>query len=360
MRAFLAFALALATHAATAAYPFNYEHAQVAPGVHVFTERFGHAIVSSNITAIVGRDGMVVVDSGQHPRITRAIAAEIRALSPKPVLYVVNTHWHNDHVAGNYVLAEAFPEARFVAHAFTAETIDREIGPYYGGNCQKFISKQTQALRDALASGIAPDGKPLTDARRERYREILVDADAAIEECAEFRPRGSDLTFRERITLRLGDRDVEVMYLGRANTAGDAVVYVPDAKLVAIGDILVHPFPFAFQSYIGEWAQVLRKVEAMDAAVIVPGHGPVMRDKEYLRTVAGLMESIDRQVRAAYVPGMKLEELKSKVDVREWRQRIAGENAVLGLNFDAMAASAVGRAWQQANGHMEPEGLPAP
>ena len=87
------------------------------------------------------------------------------------------------------------------------------------------------------------------------------------------------------MTLRLGKRDVQVMFLGRANTAGDAVVYVPDAKVLATGDIVVHPFPFAFQSYIGEWARVLRKMEAMDAIAIVPGHGPVMRDKAYLADV---------------------------------------------------------------------------
>ncbi len=206
--------------------------------------------------------------------------------------------------------------------------------------------------------GTGPDGKPMSEARRTRIRGMLDDADSSIDECSEFRFRGSDIAFDDGITLRLGHRDVKVMFLGRANTAGDAVVYVPDAKVVMTGDILVHPFPFATQSYIGEWAAVLKKIDALDADVIVPGHGPVMHDRTYLREIEGLMESIDRQVRSAYRPGMKLEELRKQVDLADFRKRIAGDSAFIGANFDAAAQSAVDRAWQQASGKMDPEGLP--
>ncbi|MGZ5040228.1 MAG: hypothetical protein ACXWBQ_05750, partial [Usitatibacter sp.] len=135
----------------------------------------------------------------------------------------------------------------------------------------------------------------------------------------------------------------------------------PDAKVLAVGDILVHPFPFAFQSYIADWAAVLRRIQAMDAVAIIPGHGPVMRDTRYLVDIAELMESIDTQVRAAYRPGMTLEELRKHVDLAPFRQRIAGDDPVIGANFDAMVAgSAVSRAWQAARGQLEPEGFPRP
>ena len=135
-------------------------------------------------------------------------------------------------------------------------------------------------------------------------------------------------------------------WLGRANTAGDAVVYVPDAKVAITGDILVHPFPFATQSYIGEWAVVLRKIEAMDTVAIIPGHGLVMRDKKYLVDIAELMESIMKQARAAYRPGMTVDELRGKIDVEPFRTRIAGTNAFVDANFSAMVKnSAVARAW---------------
>ena len=285
--------------------------------------------------------------------------AEIRALTPKPVQYVVNTHWHNDHMAGNSLYAEAFPGVKFIAQRFTAELMDTETRAFQGPSCQTFIRVQSKALREMLASGIGPDGTPLTDARRKRFEGVVEDADAASGECLEYRFRGADIAFDDRLTLRLGKRAVQVMFLGRANTAGDALVYVPEAKVIAVGDIVVHPFPFAFQSYIAEWAAVLRRIEAMDAVAIVPGHGPVMRDRKYVADVAELMESVDAQVRSAYQPGMSLEDVRKKVDLVAFRARIAGNDPVLLANFDAsVAGAAVARAYQAARGALEPEGLP--
>ena len=84
-------------------YPFSFDEVRVAPGIVAFIEKPGHAIVSGNSIAIAGDDAVAVVDTGQHPRLTRAIVERLRASSPKPVAYVINTHWHNDHVAGNAV-----------------------------------------------------------------------------------------------------------------------------------------------------------------------------------------------------------------------------------------------------------------
>jgi cyclase len=341
------------------AEPFSYERVPVADGIFVFTEKFGHAIVSGNSLVIVGDTGVVVVDTGHHPDLTRRMIAEIRAITPKPVQYVVNTHWHADHVSGNFVYAEAYPGVKFIAHAFTAELMEKEASVNMGPGCQAFLRVQTKVLRESMASGIGPDGTALTDARRARFREIIEDADVAMGECLQVSFPGTDIAFQDRVTLRLGKREVQVMFLGRANTAGDAVVYVPDAKVAAVGDILVHPFPYAFQSYIGDWAAVLRRIEAMDTVAIVPGHGPVMRDRAYLVEIAELMESVDAQVRGAYRPGMSLEDVRKKVDLAGFRERIAGGDRILQLNFDAsIGGSAVARAYQALRGELEPEGLP--
>ncbi len=347
--------------AAEAASPFSYRRVDVAPGIHAFIEPTGHAVVSGNIVAIVGEAGVAIVDSGHHPDLTRAIAAEIRALTTKPVQYVVNTHWHNDHVAGNAVFAREFPGARFVAHAFTAAAVEKEIRAFHGPACATYLGVQAKALREAQASGAGPDGLPLTQARRERFASIIADADAAIAECAQFELRGADLTFESRIVLRLGGRDVELLFLGRGNTAGDIVAHVPDARVVVVGDLLVHSFPFAFQGYGGEWARTLRSVEALAPVAIVPGHGPVQRDFGYLRLVAELLESIDSQVRAAYVPGMTLEALRPRLDLAAFKARMAAGDPRVEAYFDPMVAQPmVTRAWQAARGRLEPEGLLPP
>ena len=358
LRALALSAAALPAFAAAADYPYSYKRVDVAPGIYAFIEDFGRAIVSSNIVAIVGEDAVAVVDSGHHPRLTKAIVAEIRAITPKPVRYVVNTHWHNDHVSGNSVFSDAWPGATFVAHSFTAKVMDRDVTQFQGPKCVPFLRTQSQPLRDALASGVAADGKPLSEARRKRMESFVVDADAAIEDCAEFRYKGVDLTFEDHLTLRLGKRDVEVMHWGRGNTAGDIVAWVPDAKMLAAGDLVVHPFPYATQSYISEWAAVLRKLEATPFDVMVPGHGPLMRDRRYVAEVREVMESVMAQSRAAYKPGMTAADLKKLVDLKAAKERMAHGDAMIAANFDYMVGDlAVTRAWEELSGNWEPEGF---
>jgi len=347
------------TTEAADSYPFSFETVKVADGIYAFIEAPGKAIVSGNSTVVIGEDAVLVVDTGHHPELSRRMTEEIRRLTPKPVKYVVNTHWHNDHVAGNAVFAEAFPEARFIAQSFTAEALDSQVRPYYGAPCESLGRAQTRPYRELLAKGVGPDGKPIPEDRRERIASALRQSDVAMQECSAFRYRGADLAFGERLTVRLGGRSVDILWLGRANTAGDAVVHVPDAKVLSVGDILVHPFPFATQSYIGEWAAVLRKIEAMDAVAIIPGHGPVMRDKTYLVDIAELMESIMKQARAAYRPGITVDALRERIDLEPFRARIAGGNAFLDANFNAMVKnSAVARAYQELEGKLEAEAMP--
>jgi glyoxylase-like metal-dependent hydrolase (beta-lactamase superfamily II) len=344
--------------ALAADYPYSYKRVEVAPGVHAFIEDFGRSVVSSNIVAIVGEEAVAVIDSGHHPRLTRAIAADIRALTPKPVRYVVNTHWHNDHVSGNFVFEESWPGVTFVAHAFTAELMDRVVRDFQGPNCTPYLKTQSQPLRDALASGKARDGQPLTEVRRRRMEAFVNEADAAMEECGEFRYRSPGLTFSDRITLRLGNRDVELMHWGRANTAGDVVAWLPDVKVLAAGDIVVYPFPYATGSYLSEWVEVLKRLEGTPYEAMIPGHGPVMRDRKYAADVRGVLESVMSQARAAYKPGMTVEELRAKIDLKAERQRIAGDDAFVGVNFDNMIGNlAVARAWQELAGKWEPEAV---
>jgi glyoxylase-like metal-dependent hydrolase (beta-lactamase superfamily II) len=232
------------------------------------------------------------------------------------------------------------------------------VRAFQGPKCVPFLRTQSQPLREALAAGVGPDGKALTDARRQRMEAFVVEVDAAIVECGEFRYRGADLTFEDHVTLRLGGRDVELTHWGRGNTAGDVVAWVPDAKVLAAGDLVVHPFPYATQSYISEWAVVLRKLEATPFEVMVPGHGPLMRDRRYIAEVREVLESVMEQSRAAYKPGMTAADLKKLVDLKAARAKMAGDNAMVGANFDYMVGDmAVTRAWEELSGNWEPEGF---
>ncbi len=340
-------------------YPFSFETVEVARGVYAFIEPFGNAIVSGNSIAIVGDEGVLVVDTGHHPRLTRRMLAELRRITPKPVLYVVNTHWHNDHVAGNGFFAEAFPDAKFIAHEFTARMLESDVKPYAGAQCANYLRSQTAELREMVASNQRPTGEPLTADQRARLEGVLVEADFGSEECAQFAYRGADLAIGDSLRVQLGGREVRILWLGRANTAGDVLVHIPDVGVLATGDIVVHPFPFATHSYLSEWAQVLRKIEAFDAPILIPGHGPVMRDRSYVAALAELFESVIAQARAAYRPGMSAAELRKAIDVSQLRERIAGSDRILAANFDEMVlGSGVDRALEELRGEFTPEAMP--
>jgi glyoxylase-like metal-dependent hydrolase (beta-lactamase superfamily II) len=337
--------------------PFDYETVEIAPNVYGFFEKRLNPIVSSNIIAVIGRDGVLVYDTGHHPTITRRIAGDIKRLTSKPVRYVVISHWHDDHFAGNAEIARAFPGAQFIAHDFTAKLMESRADSFRGDACRKDLEPSSKSIRDQLATGKRPDGTPLPDASVKRLTEFAEALEAQVPECDVMVFRGIDRRITTSLTLDLGHRNVEVKFLGRGNTAGDLVAYLPDTKTLLTGDLVVFPFPFATEPYVSEWAKVMRTVEHMGAERIVPGHGPVMRDASYVRDVADVLESIERQARAAYKPGMTAERLRESIDLSPFNERFAHGDRFIQANFDAqMKNLAVERMWQELAGQWKPEG----
>ena len=91
--------------------------------------------------------------------------------------------------------------------------------------------------------------------------------------------QSATLTFEHDFTVDLGNREVQVKFLGRGNTSGDAVAYLPKERIVVAGDLVVHPIPYIYDGYPTEWIQTLQNLAQLDADSIVPGHGPILHDK---------------------------------------------------------------------------------
>ena len=337
--------------------PFDYDTVEIAPDVYGFFEQRLNPIVSSNIIAVIGRDAVLVFDTGHHPTITRRIAGDIKRLTKKPVRYVVISHWHDDHFAGNAEFSKAYPGVQIIAHEFTARMIESRKDSFRGEPCRKDIETSSKPLRDLLTAGKRADGTAISDSTRHRLQNFAEALDAQMPECDAMEYRGVDRPINGSLTLDLGGRRVELSFLGRGNTAGDLVAYLPDSKTLLTGDLVVFPFPFATEPYVTEWAAVMRRIEAMDVTRIVPGHGPVMNDKQYVRNVAEVLESISSQATAAYQPGMTADQLRAKVDLSRFSDQFAHGDAFIKANFDAqMKGSAIDRMWQELTGQWKPEG----
>ncbi|HUO52144.1 MAG TPA: MBL fold metallo-hydrolase, partial [Gemmatimonadaceae bacterium] len=280
------------------------------------------------------------------PSVARAQIAAIRKLTPKPVRYVVNTHWHPDHWLGNAAYAAAYPGVSFIATRTTREMALTKAMPFIDTT---YATRTLDVVTKMVAGGKHQDGTPYTAAERQYYEYALPQFKEYAAELATVHPVVPDLLFSDTLTVMLGKREVRVMFLGRANTGGDAVVYVPDAKVLITGDLVVHPYPYAIGSFIGEWIDVMKRLEAIDAAVIVPGHGAVEHDGRYLQMVTALLESLRTQVGAAAQQGLTLAETRKRVDFGAFRTQFCGDDSWCRFGFDGVfVGPGVARAYREA------------
>lgn len=199
-----------------------------------------------NVTVVEGDRGLLVVDTLGSERAARALLDDVRAVSSRDVVAVVNTHAHFEHTFGNAVLRDAWPAALLVAHEAAAD--------------------------DTVAAG-------------ERARQEYATDPRGVE-IAESRIVAADTTFASVRALDLGDRYVELVHPGRGHTAGDLVVVVPDADVVVAGGLVEESGPPAYgpDSFPLEWPASVETVIGMltPRTVVVPGHGTVV-DEIFVR-----------------------------------------------------------------------------
>ncbi len=321
---------------------------KVAEGVYAFVtpeERSGFQ--AGNSLAIIGDDGVLVVDTGNIPSSTRRQIAEIRKLTNRPVRFVVNTHWHPDHNLGNREYRAAFPGVTIVSTSATrANIIDRM--PVYFGQMKGFAPTDS-ILRLRLSTGKQRDGAPLTDTQRVMWTLLTDDYAAFMPEMSGASASPPDVAVDDSLTVMLGARAVKILSVGRANTAGDLIVSVPDARVVATGDLITMPCPFPSSAYFGGWIAALDRVSALEPQAIVPGHGDVEHDATYLRLVRELLVYTREQARAAVRKGLTLEQTMKTIDFADFVRRFGGDDVVRRESFDNFYASAaVQRAWEEA------------
>jgi cyclase len=312
--------------------------------------------IEGNSLFIVNDEDVVVVDTALFPSTTRRLIDELEKITDKPVRYVVNTHWHDDHHDGNYLYRERWPGVEFVAHRATPELIREHTYKPRPGILAEYVELEKKYSR-WFETGLDDEGKPLEERRRKRAGELVPLFATAVAELGEMREMAPTLTFEERLVLERGGRTIEIRWLGRGNTAGDAVVFLPRERIVATGDLMVYPVPFGFGSYYTEWIETLAAVDELPADTFVPGHGPVMRDRDYLHAVQGLLRDLVAEAQRAVADGLTLERAKERITLPEWRKKLAGDDAERGRAFDAFwLAPAVERAYRQAAGEDPPEG----
>lgn len=248
---------------------------EIGDGVFAYVQE-GGGLCIANAGLIVGPESCIAIDALFAPSMTRAFRDEIARVTDRPVRLLINTHHHIDHTAGNAL----FPEAQIISHT-NARHEQRRVGA---------------AVLDLL-------------------RPLIPDLVAEVEG---FQPRLPDLTFDRELSLRLGDRELRLLHLGKAHTLGDALVHLPEDRLLFAGDVVFDQVtPLAFEGHVGGWIDVCDSVDALDVDTIVPGHGPA-RDKDGLRAMRGYLRMVRAHARDAFDHGLPSEEAARRIDLGQY------------------------------------------
>jgi glyoxylase-like metal-dependent hydrolase (beta-lactamase superfamily II) len=280
----------------------------VAEGVYLFTtSSYGDVGFGGNSVAILTDDGVVMFDTSGTPDSGRAILSEVRKLTDKPVLYVINSHWHWDHWGGNQVFKTAYPHAQFLSQENNRDLMMNVAIAWNAPGLEKDLPNYIDFMKRQLA---AAEAKHSPEADLIKKRELLAADEDFLQQKRAVTYTFPNATFSDSVTLYLGGRVITVLH-ARAITPGDTYVYLPKEKILITGDILVNPIPFAVGgSYPQEWIATLEKLIGLAIETIIPGHGESEHDKSYLQLNLTLFRHVLADVKQAKANGLSLEQTK--------------------------------------------------
>ena len=315
--------------------PFRFEFEELAPGVWAGIRPDSPRYpVMGNTTFVISDEGVIVFDGGGMPAMAEQIIDKVRSITEKPVTHVVISHWHGDHSFGVFRFAEEFPHVQFVAHEFTNNVIHSSIISYIDRQSD-FLHNNLEEFQKIVDTGIDSDGTEHNDVERHDYSRIIDDADAILAEYGRARVTPADVTFSDSYTIKSGDRRIELLHLGHANTAGDIVMWLPDERIVSTGDIVVLPSPYAFNVPPRAWAATLRELNKLDYKTLVPGHGAVQTDTSYVDLVIEAAESIADQRDELLDEGMSSEDIQEALDLSAFENRFTHGDEYVKTYYDA-------------------------
>lgn len=259
---------------------------KISEGVYAYTNiksqspnnRFG-----ANAGIVVGEKGLLVVDTLASAKEATKFLADIRKITPKPIRYVVNTHYHLDHAFGNCVFADK--GAVIVGHA----------------NCRRQIQKiESQALEAAKSFG-------MDDAALEGTRIVV-----------------PEIAFEKAMELDLGNRVVRLLHSGQAShTAGSILVWIPGQKVVFAGDILFTDFhPYMAEGDLKGWSKALDDLLGLGAEKMIPGHGPLSGATD-VQAMKAYLTAFDHHARILCAASTNLEQITAEM-IKRLPQRADG------------------------------------
>jgi glyoxylase-like metal-dependent hydrolase (beta-lactamase superfamily II) len=278
---------------------------KIAEGIYYATAS-GTMQVGANSPVLVAGDETIVIDSGTSPAAGRALVQDVKAVTDKPVKYVIDSHFHYDHLFGNQVFG---PDVQIIGHDHTRERLKANTMEQFTFlSSIRPIPARLESLRQRIADEKDPQQKA---ALEQQVRNSL----AYQEQVKEVRQTPPNLTFDNTMALYRGGREMHLMYLGRGHTDTDVVTYLPAERIVATGDLMESVISYMGDSYPEEWIATLEKLKALDFDTVLPGHGVPFKGKERITAFQNYLRDVITQTNALKRQGLSAEDAAQKVDV---------------------------------------------
>ncbi len=295
---------ALARAQAPAAPAGLFELEKVADGVYAATAR--HAtIIECNAAVFENARDLVIVDTHTLPSTAAALTAQLRRLTPKPVRYVVNTHFHGDHVLGNPAYRKLAPGADFISSTATRRLIE-EVNPKFLQEMVESAPKQVEALERSRDKAKTPE-------ERAEIERGIADLRAFREEMHGYAFELPNITFDQNLVLHDPAGELRLAFRGRGHTAGDIVVFSPATKVIASGDLLHGFLPYFGDGYPREWPRTLAAIGEFGFETIIGGHGAPQRTRERLPQMSAYIEELTSAVARGKERGRTAEQLQKEI-----------------------------------------------
>ena len=301
------------------AFRFN----KVAEGVY-HAVGTGALTVVGNSAVIVNDDDVMIVDDHVSPAAAWVLVEEVKRLTPKPVRYVINTHFHFDHAHGNQIFG---PGVDIIGHEFTRQMLasGRPLQmPLYKSYVDG-MPAQIAGMRQRLETEKDP-------AARTRLQTQITSTENNLASQKELQLVPPNVTLAREMTLFRGSREIQIRHLGRGHTAGDVVVLLPREKVVITGDFLTAGMSNLSDSYPNEWADSLEALKKLDFTTVLPGHGEAYTDKAKIDYYQAYLRDAWAQASKLKQQGVSAEEAVKRIDMGAHKDHYP-PNTPLGVNL---------------------------
>jgi 2-keto-4-pentenoate hydratase/2-oxohepta-3-ene-1,7-dioic acid hydratase in catechol pathway/glyoxylase-like metal-dependent hydrolase (beta-lactamase superfamily II) len=257
----------------------------------------------SNAGLVSGAGESLLIDTLFDCHLTAEMLDAMRPMTDAaPITKALITHSNGDHTHGNQLLD---PAVQIIAATGTAEEIAHEMAP--------------EMLAMVQYADLGPTATPYL---RERFGSF---------DFSGITLRNADTTFDGELDIDVGGRSVVLLNLGPAHTGADSVVHVPDAGVLFAGDLLfIGCTPIVWVGPISNWIKACDAMIALDAPIVVPGHGPIT-DPDGIRAVRGYFEHILAEIDSAHQKGLTFTEAADGIDLGEYALWLDSERVVVNV-----------------------------